>query len=247
MHRVSGTHDQIARLMTVLVVLEGFVILVLSVLVVGLLRSHAEILRSLHELGAGEGITHSTQQEPRVREGIAQPKAGSIDAVDIAGVRPGGGAGKVTLVGPQSTLLAFMSSGCSTCAGFWEAFSAGVDLPDDSTRLVIVTRGPDRESESAVSRLAPEHLQVLMSTQAWEDYDVPVSPYFVMIAGDGTVVGDGAAATWTQLAKLINEATSDQRSSSHRARHDRIDQDLARAGIDPDDPSLWESQDGSSS
>jgi hypothetical protein len=232
--------------MTVLVVLEGFVILVLSVLVVGLLRSHAEILKSLHDLGAGEGGTHSSQQTPRVREGLAQPKAGSIDAVDIAGVRPGGGAGKVTLVGPQSTLLAFMSSGCSVCAGFWDAFSSGVDLPDESTRLVIVTRGPDRESESAVEKLAPEHHQVLMSSDAWEDYDVPVSPYFVMVDGDGTVVGDGAAANWTQLVNLMNEAVSDQQASSHRARHDRIDQELARAGIESDDPSLWENQSESS-
>jgi hypothetical protein len=233
--------------MTVLVVLEGFVILVLSVLVVGLLRSHAEILRSLHDLGAGQGSSHGTQDTPRVLEGIAQPKAGSINAVDIAGVRPGGGAGKVTLVGPQPTLLAFMSSGCSTCAGFWDAFSSGIDLPDENARLVIVTRSPDRESESAIVRLAPEHHQVLMSSDAWEDYDVPVSPYFVLVDGDGSVLGDGAAANWAQLVKLMGEAVSDQRSTSHRARHERIDADLAQAGIEPDDPSLWDSEPGGSS
>jgi hypothetical protein len=233
--------------MTVLVVLEGFVILVLSVLVVGLLRSHAEILRSLHDLGAGEGGSHGTQDTPRVLEGIAQPKAGSINAVDIAGVRPGGGAGKVTLVGPQPTLLAFMSSGCSTCAGFWDAFSSGTDLPDESARLVIVTRGPDRESESAIERLAPEHHQVLKSSDAWEDYDVPVSPYFVLVNGDGAVVGDGAAANWAQLVKLMGEAVSDQRATSHRARHERIDADLAQVGIEPDDPSLWDGEPGGSS
>ena len=233
--------------MTVLVVLEGFVILVLAVLVVGLLRSHAEILRSLHDLGAGEGGNHDSHSTPRVRSDLAQPRTGSIDAVDVAGARPGGGAGKVTLVGPQSTLLAFMSSGCSTCAGFWEAFATGVDLPDESTRLVIVTRGPDRESESAILRLAPEQHQVLMSSEAWEDYDVPVSPYFVMVDGGGTVVGDGAAANWTQLTKLMNDAMADQRSSGHRARHERIDRDLAAAGIEADDPSLWESEPGGSS
>lgn len=233
--------------MTVLIILEGFVIVVLAVLVVGLLRSHAEILRSLHALGVGEDASHGSPATPRVRSDIAQPKAGSIEAVDIAGVRPGGGAGKVTLVGPQSTLVAFMSSGCSVCASFWEAFGAGVELPDNAMRLVIVTRGSDMESESAVSRLAPAHHQVLMSSQAWEDYDVPVSPYFVMVGGDGEVIGDGAAANWTQLANLMNEAMSDQRSRTHRARHDRIDQELARAGIEPDDPSLWESQPGGSS
>ncbi|HEX2578078.1 MAG TPA: hypothetical protein VHK88_17145, partial [Aquihabitans sp.] len=39
--------------MTVLVVVEGVVIAVLALLVFGLLRSHAEILKRLHELGAG--------------------------------------------------------------------------------------------------------------------------------------------------------------------------------------------------
>ena len=39
--------------MTVVVVVEAAVIAVLALLVMGLLRSHAEILKRLHELGAG--------------------------------------------------------------------------------------------------------------------------------------------------------------------------------------------------
>ena len=41
--------------MIALVVVSTFVVLVFSVLVTGLLRSHADILRSLHELGVGVG------------------------------------------------------------------------------------------------------------------------------------------------------------------------------------------------
>ena len=41
--------------MIALVVVSTFVVLVLGVLVAGLLRSHADILRSLHELGVGVG------------------------------------------------------------------------------------------------------------------------------------------------------------------------------------------------
>ncbi|MGH9063549.1 MAG: hypothetical protein ACRD0L_06195, partial [Acidimicrobiales bacterium] len=41
--------------MVVLVVVEALAIGLLGVLVAGLLRSHAEILRALHRLGAGLG------------------------------------------------------------------------------------------------------------------------------------------------------------------------------------------------
>ena len=231
--------------MTALVVLEGFVILILGVLVVGLLRSHAEILRELHRLGVTEEESHDHGETLRVRDGIASPRPGSVEAVDITGARPDGGAGKVTMAGPQSTLLAFLSSGCTVCTGFWDAFSGRVELPDESTRLLIITKGPEEESESAIARLAPEHHQLLMSSEAWRDYEVPVSPYFVMVAGDGKVVGEGAAANWAQLANLMNEATADRNSRGHRARNARIDRELKNAGLDGDDPSLWASrQDG---
>ena len=40
--------------MTGLVIAEAVAIALLGLLVAGLLRSHAEILRALHELGAGQ-------------------------------------------------------------------------------------------------------------------------------------------------------------------------------------------------
>ena len=51
------------------------------------------------------------------------------------------------------TLLAFLSTGCTSCAGFWETLGdrrvvAGV-------RNVIVTRGADREQRSKLRALAP--------------------------------------------------------------------------------------------
>jgi hypothetical protein len=67
-----------------------------------------------------------------------------------------------------------------------------------------------------------------------------------MVGSDGAVVGDGAAANWTQLAKLMNDAVADQKATSHRARHERIDRELAGAGLEPDDPSLWSEQSGGS-
>ena len=51
-------------LVTALVIVEGVVIVVLALLVVGLLRSHAEILRRLHDLGAGVEAGDATAAAP---------------------------------------------------------------------------------------------------------------------------------------------------------------------------------------
>ena len=54
----------------------------------------------------------------------------------------------VRVVGAQNhTFLAFLSSSCTTCATFWEAFRDrdALRLPD-GTRLVVVTKSPDEEA-----------------------------------------------------------------------------------------------------
>ena len=55
-------------LLTTLVVAELVVLVLLSFLVLGLLRSHALILKSLHDLGAGLELDRQVEQE-RAREG----------------------------------------------------------------------------------------------------------------------------------------------------------------------------------
>ncbi len=159
--------------MTALVVLLGLVVALLAVLVVGLLRSHAEILRRLHELGAGlyddsppADAASSTgvraEVEIKTRPGVPEPRSTeglvATDAHDVAGLTPTGSTAVAGVVGTEhTTLLAFLSSGCGTCADFWQAFGdgEGTRLPGRDTRLVIVTRGPEAESVSAVAGLAP--------------------------------------------------------------------------------------------
>jgi hypothetical protein len=208
---------------TAAVALLGTVVGLLGVLVVGLLRSHAEVLRRLHELGAGvyddgAGGRPAGPAGPdlRTRPGVAPPRpgAGGTAAHDIAGVGPTGEAVAVGIAGaPHATLVAFLSSGCATCAGFWQAFATGAGVAGDlpaGTRLVIVTRGPEDESASAVRRLAPAGATTVMSTAAFDDYGVPVSPYVVLVDGPGErVIGEGAAATWPQVADLLRRAAAD--------------------------------------
>lgn len=233
--------------MTALVVLLALATGLLAVLVVGLLRSHAEILRALHSLGVDLDERHD--HEPS--SGLARPRAvDSPAAPDLAGVTPSGDAVAIGLSQPGThTLLAFLTSGCLTCAAFWEAFAdrSGLDLPD-SIRLVIVTKGEEAESPQRVAALSPRGIEVVLTSAAWVDYGIQVAPYFVLVDGDqGEVVGEGAAGTWSQVRSLLGQALDEAPASSRprrfrpvtdAERERRVDEQLAAAGIEPGDPRL---------
>src|SRR5205807_2121455 len=93
----------------VLVTVEAVAIVLLGLLVAGLLRSHAEILRALHDLGVGVG-------DEGGEVGVATPVtrgAADADGHDVVGVSPDEQTVTVGVVGArQPTLLAFLSSGC---------------------------------------------------------------------------------------------------------------------------------------
>jgi hypothetical protein len=270
--------------MTALVIVEGLALVLLAVLVVGLLRSHAEILKRLHELGAGlepeAGHDHDHGAAPAgpadlgfpVPPGQALPSArGARAAADVTGQTASGEYAHVSVVGTnRDTVLAFLSTGCRTCAGLWSTVGDGsrLGLPA-GTSLVIVTRSADEESFGRIQELAPRGVPVLLSTEAWDAYEVPVAPYFVHVDGTGgTVIGEGAAGSWKQVADLLGDATSDRNatlsrrrllgggllpkgrgevvdldavtdSSSSVRREERIDAELLAAGIQPGDPRLY--------
>lgn len=259
---------------TVALVALTVVVALLAVLVVGLLRSHATILRQLHELGGGAEAGHRHDHEPappievapgdphpvNPAPGVAPPRDAD-GAHDIVGMVPAGGTTTVGLSGrDHPTLLAFLTSGCGTCLEFWGALAdpAERSLVGADTRIVIVTKGPERESVTDVARLAPAGLTTVMSTEAWEDHEVPVAPYFILVDGPtGGVAGEGAATTWEQLSGLLGRAVADMSEAAARSgRRERgrragavggwstreadTDQVLLDAGILPGDPSLYD-------
>lgn len=233
--------------MAVLVVLLATVVALLGVLVAGLLRSHAEILRALHELGVGldpDALPASTAAEPRLAPRPGRP------AADIAGVTPSGDAVSISVVGASHpTLLAFLTSGCSTCAGFWSAFADRRRRVPGDARLVAVTKGPEGDSPGRLTKFTPPDVPVVMSTEAWDAYDVPVAPYFVYVDGPtGAIVGEGASATWEHLCSMLEQALVDAgMATGHRRRGarrtDLVDDTLRQAGIEPGDPSLYPQSD----
>ena len=152
------------------------------------------------------------------------------------------------------TLLAFLSTGCSTCADFWRAF--GTDeldqVPGDGTRVVVVTRGPQEESPAGVAGLASPRVSTVMSSEAWDAYGIPMSPYFVLVDGTRGVIGEGAAASWAQVIDLLGKAAADAGLAVDgrdvltrrdllrgRDREVRADRELAAAGIEPGSPDLY--------
>ena len=258
--------------MVALVVALGIVVLLMAVLVAGLLRSHADILKALHELGVGvgdpvEGVTGTHAAHPGHHaaggSGVAVPitmgpprpaERDATSAPTVAGVTPAGNALAVSMTGGDHlTLLAFLSSGCATCAGFW----TGLRRPDElglpaRTRLVVVTKGPDREIPAEVAAQASPDLPVVMSTEAWSDYEVPGSPFFVLVDGrSGRRIGEGVANRMSQVAELVRRAEVDARAFALDTRPGRDvgldgpqresanDAELRAAGILPGDPSLY--------
>jgi hypothetical protein len=219
-------------MMVTLISVETVLLVLLVILVAGLLRSHAEIMR---RLGPGDERATPTPSVP-----IARARAGANEsAPELAGVTPAGDAVKLAFNGGGApTLLAFLTSGCSSCAEFWG--SLGDRPPPAGVRTVIVTHGAERERPGELASLSAT-IPVVMSSQAWSDYEIPGSPYFVLV--DGGVVGEGVATTWHALASLVGDALEDrleaERGAGGERRAARIDDTLAAAGIGPGHPSLY--------
>ena len=268
--------------MLVAVIAEGVAIALLAVLVLGLLRSHALILRALHELGAGLELEkdaaaagHGTPPGPvavQIEPGVVPAtRAESSRAHDVVGDDLRGRPAQVELAGTASgtrpTLLAFLTSGCSVCQTFWEELGPDTETPGDA-RLVVVAKGSGDESPVTLQRLARPGVEVVTSSAAWADYDIPGSPYFVLVEG-GVVTGEGSATSWPSVRDLLQQAVDQSahaRAAAGRAgpgaahsaatgvvtgaaasggRDDlsRIDAELAAAGIHPGHHSLYEPAD----
>jgi hypothetical protein len=249
--------------MVALVVADTVLVVLLGLLVAGLLRSHADIARALHELGAPLGdpsrasagrrsVAHEAPIELRRSEhGTLQmgptvpPRAAGSAIFDLEGSSPTGDGLAIPISSTRRrTLLAFLSTGCTSCGQFWSAINEGsTPLPAD-VRTIIVTKGAESEQPAAVARLSARDgsVTVVMSTKAWTDYEVPGSPFFVLV--DGTSdrrLGEGTARNLGEVAQLLAAAGEDagHPPPGHRDHVPTVDEELEAAGIGPGDPSLF--------
>lgn len=236
--------------MTVLVVLETILLAVLTVLVAGLLRAYATVLRRLHDLDGGGSAPRQFRLDAPVQVPAPSSREEWTQGHDVAGETVRGELVSTRVVGVEhDTVLLFLSSGCASCETFWDELAQPARLPA-GTRLVVITQGDDAESRDAVATLAPAGLDVIMSTPAWQDYEVPGSPHVLLVEGrTGRIRGEGTGQSWRQVAQLLAQATGDT-TFLDGARHPRkpardaeveaeVDRELMAAGILPGDPRLY--------
>jgi hypothetical protein len=230
--------------MLVVTIIIAVLLAVALVYIVALLRSHADILRRLAALEQGAATGHTAPPPP------APDRAEVIAAAPISGTTPRGDS--VTLAfGPGSpvTLLAFLTSGCASCAPLWEGLRHAPTLGSLADRVAVITHDATRESPTRLERLAPPEPpgalrpEVVMSSAAWTDYAVPASPHFVLTDGSGGILGRGSALSWDQLETMVADARADARRAHEparttAARAERSERALASAGITPGHPSL---------
>ena len=127
------------------------------------------------------------------------------DAVDVRGADPEGEPTVVPLTDTaRPTLLAFLSTSCSICVSLWERLLAGeLEGQVPGVVPVVVTKDAPLEDVERIRQLSSATLPVVLSSEAWDDYEVPGSPYVMVVsAAPGSVETEGHVATWDDLVRM---------------------------------------------
>lgn len=230
-----------------IVIALALVLILFAVLVIGLLRSHGEILRRLDSMGAGmgDGHDHGDLLHLSSNQNKGPSASGQIMGVSLEG--------DPIVISPTSgsapTLLAFLSTSCSSCTPFWESLDTGFRyFGGHQYRILLLTRGESEESPTRAQALRRGDAEVIMTDGPWEEFGVPGAPYFVLVqSGTGHILGEGSASNFKALEEFLVDASNDQTwdleqanpNKADAAREERVDTDLMRAGMDPGDPRLY--------
>jgi len=240
-----------------LVIGETAILFLLALLVVGLLRSHAEILQRLSHMGhadpdhdatpTGDEIAPGLAPLPSIDLQAARPQISSISGVTLDLERI-----EVPISGNGGyRLLAFLGTGCLSCLDFLTELRDGQPpaIPE-RVELLVITKDPAEENLARLREAGPFEVPVIMATPAWEQCGVPGSPYFVLLDGmTGTQIGGGSASRWDQVGSLLSDTLAEidlgqelqrvDRRGRRRSRLGREEEELVRAGVSPDHGSLY--------
>ncbi len=214
-------------------------VVLLTVLVAGLLRVQTHSIRRIDVLerrlqrltrkqptaSGAAPVDTSSRKQTNVQETTAQhtsgPPALAEGAVDVEGVSPFGLPVTIPLESsPRPTLLAFLSTSCGICTGIWQQLrDGGLNQVAPEVMPVVVTKDVDQEDHARISGMVTEDsaLPVVLAGEAWDDYEVPGSPYLLLVSGQpGSVIAEGSVAGWADVVSLVSRA-----GVAWPAEHDR--------------------------
>ena len=123
-------------------------------------------------------------------------------------------------------MLAFLSTGLRHVWGVLGGAAAirSSELPDPTTRVVDHHRrtGGRVAGRGARSWRRP-HVVTVMSSDAWDAYDVPMSPFFVLVDGpSGRVVGEGSGSVVGSGGRPARQVRRRRRArAAPRHQHER--------------------------
>jgi hypothetical protein len=135
-------------------------------------------------------------------------------AADLVGISSKGRRLEVRLAdhGPQ-VLVAFLSTNCHGCDEFWTGLSdsEAEGLPA-SVSTVVVTRGPETVDRAEVDGLvAGSTVPVVMSDQAWVDFQVMGYPFFILVdTAERCVIGETVGFGWADIVAMVRSAGSER-------------------------------------
>jgi hypothetical protein len=200
----------------------------LAALCVGLLRTNASLTRRVDALEIAAERARRRQAANALRTEASQEAtmgsspSGSSDAepeddpapqdsaddglVSLDGTTPDGSPLSVDLHSSDPQLVAFLSTSCAICTSLWEGLRSGALAEQSPTlRSIVVTKSAPVEDADRVRELSGAgDIVTVMSTQAWEDYEIPGSPYFLLVGGEPRdVIGEGPASGWADVSAIV--------------------------------------------
>ena len=132
-----------------------------------------------------------------------------LPSLRMSGTSPGGRSVEVTLDAAGRTLVAFLAAHCDGCEAFWRGLGAhdGELLPP-GLACVVVTRSAQAVEASQIGRLAADiRCPVVMSDEAWTQFQVMSYPVFVLVDGPShSVVAETVAFSWDDVTKMVASA-----------------------------------------
>jgi len=178
------------RTQVLLLLLMGVVIL-LTVAIVGLFirmnQLQREVLAALEPLQAMRG--------PQGLEiGTEAPAFTLPDA-----------AGQMVALGDfagQKVLLVFSSMKCPACAEVWPHLKTFNEREED-IRVVMISHGTVEENRQLMEEQGFDFPVLAGDDAIARDYQVPGTPFFYVIDGDGVIANAGFAGTLEQLEALV--------------------------------------------